>query len=44
MKVGNWTDQSDTVAFLLEEGEQAPADNLFINLLDKIKVLIYNGN
>jgi len=42
-RVGPWTDTSDIVASILERGEQDSCADLFPTLLERLRVLIYNG-
>lgn len=42
-KVGPWKDTSNIVAEILERGEQDSCAELFPNLFESIRVLIYNG-
>ena len=43
IRVPGWTPESDEVGYILEEGEQGSSADLFVELLENYRVLIYNG-
>ncbi len=41
--MGPWQSDSEEIGYILELGEQASSADLFIELLENYRVLIYNG-